>query len=204
MAHPDRHPSAVRNGLLAALPPEDLARLRPRLQPVELPFDQTLYAADGAVEAVLFPESGMVSLLATLEDGEQVEVGIAGSEGLGRNHAGRGGDGAGEAELGDLAGEVVGLPLGRALVEVGGPEVLVDGAVAQDVPDGGQDGGSDGADRLLRAAALAQALELRPEIAVLLARCRPGALHEGGLQPGRALAQPRGAALARALVTAGT
>jgi CRP-like cAMP-binding protein len=31
---------------------------------------------------VLFVETGMVSLLATLEDGEQVEVGIAGSEGL--------------------------------------------------------------------------------------------------------------------------
>jgi hypothetical protein len=45
------HPP-VRNGLLAALPSEDLARLRPSLQPVELPFDQTLYPADGIVEAV--------------------------------------------------------------------------------------------------------------------------------------------------------
>jgi CRP-like cAMP-binding protein len=51
-----------------------LARLRPGLRPVELPFDQTLYPADGTVEAVLFVESGMVSLIATLEDGEQVEV----------------------------------------------------------------------------------------------------------------------------------
>jgi CRP-like cAMP-binding protein len=75
-------PSPVRNGLLAALPPEDLARLRPGLHAVELPFDQTLFPAGGAVDAVLFPERGMVSLLATLEDGEQVEVGIAGSEGL--------------------------------------------------------------------------------------------------------------------------
>ena len=74
--------SAVRNGLLAALPPDDLARLRPRLQPVELPFDMTLFPADGAVEAVLFVESGMVSLLATLDGGEQIEVGIAGREGL--------------------------------------------------------------------------------------------------------------------------
>src|SRR5215212_12232606 len=95
----------------------------------------------------------------------------------------------------------MGLPLGGAPVEVVGPEVVVDGAVAQDVPDGGQDGGGDGADRLLRAAALA--LELRPEIAVLPAAGGPGALHEGGLQPGRALAQAGGAALARALVVAG-
>jgi CRP-like cAMP-binding protein len=82
MATPHQHNAPVRNRLLAALPPEDLARLRPGLRPVELPFDQTLYPADGIVEAVLFPESGMVSLLATLEDGEQVEVGIAGREGL--------------------------------------------------------------------------------------------------------------------------
>jgi CRP-like cAMP-binding protein len=82
MAAPRHHQLDVSNGLLAALPPEDLARLRPRLQPVELPFDHTLYPADGIVEAVLFVETGMVSLLATLEDGEQVEVGIAGSEGL--------------------------------------------------------------------------------------------------------------------------
>ena len=72
----------VRNGLLAALPPGDLARLRLRLQRVELPFDKTIILADAAVDAVLFVESGMVSLLATLEGGEQVEVGIAGREGL--------------------------------------------------------------------------------------------------------------------------
>ncbi len=82
MACANQHQPPIRNGLLAALPPEDLARLRPSLQSVELPFDQTLYPADGIVEAVLFPESGMVSLLATLDDGEQVEVGIAGREGL--------------------------------------------------------------------------------------------------------------------------
>jgi CRP-like cAMP-binding protein len=82
MASPRQNHSPVRNGLLAALPPEDLARLRPGLHPVELPFDQTLYPADGAVEAALFPESGMTSLIATLDGGEQVEVGIAGREGL--------------------------------------------------------------------------------------------------------------------------
>jgi CRP-like cAMP-binding protein len=82
MAFSNQHHPPVRNGLLAALPPEDLARLRPRLQPVELPFDRTLFPAHGTVEAALFPESGMASLLATLDGGEQVEVGIAGREGL--------------------------------------------------------------------------------------------------------------------------
>ena len=82
MATPHQHQPPVRNGLLAALPPEDLARLRPRLEAIELPFGRTLYPADGIVEAVLFIETGMVCLLATLEDGEQVEVGVAGRDGL--------------------------------------------------------------------------------------------------------------------------
>src|SRR5215212_1583353 len=111
-------------------------------------------------------------------------------------------DGAGEPELGDLPGEMFRLLLGRALVEVVGPEVAPEGAVAQHVPDGGEHGRGDGADGLLGAAALTQPLELRPEIAVLLAAGGPGALDEGGLQPGRALAQPVGAPLARALVAA--
>ena len=82
MATPHQHQSFVRNGLLAALPPEDLARLRPSLRPVEFPLDKILHPAGGTVEAVLFVESGMVSLIATLDDGKQVEVGIVGREGL--------------------------------------------------------------------------------------------------------------------------
>ncbi len=82
MAVHHQHQFPVRNGLLAALPPEDLARLRPGLRPAELPFDRTLFPAEGAVEAVLFVESGMVSLIATLDDGKQVEVGVVGREGL--------------------------------------------------------------------------------------------------------------------------
>ena len=82
MADAHLYPLLVRNGLLAALPPEDFARLRPSLQPVELRFDETLFEAGGAVEAVLFVESGMVSLLAAVENGERAEVGISGREGL--------------------------------------------------------------------------------------------------------------------------
>ena len=84
MAFSDQnHTAVVHDGLLAALPPEDLARLGPRLQPVELPFDQTIFPADSTLDAVHFVESGMASLLATLDGGEQiVEVGIAGRDGM--------------------------------------------------------------------------------------------------------------------------
>ena len=82
MAHPTQHRPSVRNGLLAAVSPEDWGHLEPHLEAVELPFDQTIYAAGGPVDAVFFVETGMVSLLVSLEDGEQVEAGIAGPEGL--------------------------------------------------------------------------------------------------------------------------
>jgi CRP-like cAMP-binding protein len=82
MSHTTQQQASVRNGLLAALSPEDWAHLEPHLEGVELPFDQTVYAADGPVDAVFFIETGMVSLIVALEGGEQVEAGLAGPEGL--------------------------------------------------------------------------------------------------------------------------
>ena len=73
---------ASRNRLLAALPPEDLERLRPALLPVELPLRQTLEVPGEPVAAVHFPETGWASMLATLEDGDAAEVGVIGYEGM--------------------------------------------------------------------------------------------------------------------------
>ena len=74
--------SAVRNRLLAALTPDDFAALAPALRPVELDLRQTLYEPGRTIRAVHFPEAGMVSMLAPLEDGHLQEVGIVGREGL--------------------------------------------------------------------------------------------------------------------------
>jgi CRP-like cAMP-binding protein len=74
--------SAVRNNLLAALPPDDFARLAPALLPVRLDLKQTLHEPEQPIEAAYFPESGMVSLIARLEDGAAQEVGIVGREGV--------------------------------------------------------------------------------------------------------------------------
>lgn len=73
---------APRNRLLAALPPEYLERLRPRLQPVELSLRQTLQVPGEPVAAVHFPETGWASMLAALEDGDAAEVGVIGYEGM--------------------------------------------------------------------------------------------------------------------------
>jgi CRP-like cAMP-binding protein len=74
--------SAVRNRLLAALPPHDFAALAPVLDPVQLELRQVLYEPGQAIRAVHFPEEAIVSNIALLEDGHGVEVGIIGSEGL--------------------------------------------------------------------------------------------------------------------------
>ena len=82
MALFDQFTPAPRNRLLAALPPEDLAWVRPRLERVELPVRHTLYAAHEPITAVHFPETGWVSMLATLENGDAAEVGLIGREGM--------------------------------------------------------------------------------------------------------------------------
>ena len=75
-------PTPVRNRLLASLPPDALAALMPKLIPVALAIRQPLYNTDTAIEAVYFVESGMISLVATLDDGMQAEVGVIGREGM--------------------------------------------------------------------------------------------------------------------------
>src|SRR3954449_13539585 len=79
---PPRPPPAVRNRLLAALPPDGFAALAPALRPVELDFRQILHRPDRPLEAAYFVEGGMVSMLAPLEEGQAMEVGLIGREGL--------------------------------------------------------------------------------------------------------------------------
>jgi CRP-like cAMP-binding protein len=74
--------SSVKNRLLAALPPEVLARLLPRFRAVPLTVRDSNMAPNTEIEAVYFVESGWVSLVSLLEDGGQSEVGIVGREGM--------------------------------------------------------------------------------------------------------------------------
>jgi CRP-like cAMP-binding protein len=77
------HPTpTTRNRLLAALPPDDLARLRPRLDAVELPHRKVLHAPGKPIDAVYFPETGYASMLAYMEDGDAAEVGMIGRDGM--------------------------------------------------------------------------------------------------------------------------
>jgi CRP-like cAMP-binding protein len=82
MAAADPSIPATRNRLLAALPADSLARLRPLLTPVELEFRAVLHRPEEPIDIVYFPERGWLSMLAPLEDGDSAEVGLVGYEGV--------------------------------------------------------------------------------------------------------------------------
>lgn len=71
-----------RNLLLASLPGESLHRIWPHLTLVDLPLRQVLHEPETPITIVYFPETGWVSYLATLEDGDGAEVGVTGHEGV--------------------------------------------------------------------------------------------------------------------------
>ena len=74
--------SSFKNGLLARLESDDLARLAPHLVPVTLAFRMSLVRADEPIERCYFPESGVASVVTTNTDGKQAEIGLIGNEGM--------------------------------------------------------------------------------------------------------------------------
>lgn len=75
-------PDVVRNEILRALRPRDLGLVLPSLETVELPLKLVLHHAGRIIDYVYFVETGTVSMVATLIDGTQAEVGLVGREGL--------------------------------------------------------------------------------------------------------------------------
>lgn len=70
------------NRLLAALPKDEYQRLLPKLKPVPLVFREVIYESGDLIRNVYFPTSGIISLLAAVEDRATLEVGIVGREGM--------------------------------------------------------------------------------------------------------------------------
>jgi CRP-like cAMP-binding protein len=70
------------NRLLAALPTEEYAQLETHLELVNMPTGRIIYEAKETPQHVYFPLSGCTSIVVGLEDGEMVEAGTIGREGL--------------------------------------------------------------------------------------------------------------------------
>ena len=69
-----------KNRVLAALPSTELSRLSPYLKPIDLPQHTSLL--DGKATEAYFLEGGIASVVVTLEEGDTVEVGVIGHDGV--------------------------------------------------------------------------------------------------------------------------
>ena len=72
----------IANQLLAALPKKEYQTLRSQLEEIPLVFEQTIYKPQAAISDVYFPNSGIISLLAGLNERTTLEVGMVGNEGI--------------------------------------------------------------------------------------------------------------------------
>jgi CRP-like cAMP-binding protein len=69
------------NRLLSALPPKDRERILSRTKKESFSLRETIFKPGESIRKVLFPLSGVMSMVITLEDRMQVEVGTVGNEG---------------------------------------------------------------------------------------------------------------------------
>lgn len=82
MSDHNQNKAKVENQILSALPESELGRLTSHLKYVELPYGHRIYAFQTPIDDVYFLNSGMVSLLSTTEEGNIIEVGMVGNEGM--------------------------------------------------------------------------------------------------------------------------
>jgi CRP-like cAMP-binding protein len=82
MAQKDRAEGGRANRILASLESEDRERLLADTTLETLEFKRVLLQPGKAIDAIYFPESAVISLLTTMEDGGAVEVATVGNEGL--------------------------------------------------------------------------------------------------------------------------
>lgn len=74
--------SAVKNRILAALPAAEFAHVAKSLTYVDLALGQPMHRAGDLIVNVFFVESGFISALTILSDGQPLEIGLIGAEGV--------------------------------------------------------------------------------------------------------------------------
>ena len=71
----------VTNKILLSIPDHEYRTLRPHLEYLELPSHLTLHERSEKLNFVSFPNSGLISLVVPMENGQTVEAGVVGNEG---------------------------------------------------------------------------------------------------------------------------
>ncbi len=74
--------AAEQSRLLRALPLDEYARLLPRLAPARLRLRNVVVAPGEPIEDVYFPRTGVISIIADLQEGGAVEINTVGPEGF--------------------------------------------------------------------------------------------------------------------------
>jgi len=75
-------PSISENRLLAALPKNEYESMLYELESVHLKLNEAIYEYDETIHYVYFPDKAVVSMLAMMEDGTTLEVGMVGNYGM--------------------------------------------------------------------------------------------------------------------------
>lgn len=75
-------PERVANRLIAGIPWNERIKLLSNCEPVDLVFGDVLHETDHPIRYVYFPLSGFISLVATLEGHQPLEMGLIGNEGM--------------------------------------------------------------------------------------------------------------------------
>jgi CRP-like cAMP-binding protein len=70
------------NKILTALPHEEFERLRPKLREMNFHLGETVYLPEQKMDYAYFVNRGIVSWLAAVENGNTVEAGVIGPEGI--------------------------------------------------------------------------------------------------------------------------
>ena len=82
MAKSRQLPVSTQNQLLARLTPKEHERFLSRLRPVPLLFNQVLGKVGTQMDYAYFPNSGVMSALTVMQNGDLIEVGTIGNEGM--------------------------------------------------------------------------------------------------------------------------
>ncbi len=92
MSAADYTNNALKNYLLAALPADESARVKSKLEMVSFKLGAVLYESGDKMDYVYFPTTAIVSMLYVMENGATAEIGVVGNDGLIGNALFMGGD----------------------------------------------------------------------------------------------------------------
>ena len=73
---------SVQNKILSVLPDSEINFLAPHFERLDLSPGNMIYQSGDSIPHIYFPNNGMISLLSVTEQGQTVEVGFTGFEGL--------------------------------------------------------------------------------------------------------------------------